>query len=81
VNLSGLEQYQLAPDHHQDSSHSKVVRRIAKFYNGKRKTVRLSPYVPYKEQTFLSSRDHPTQDPDCIRVGNHTIEGDASGRM
>ena len=45
VNLSGLEQYQLAPDHHQDSSDGKVVRWIAEFYNGKRETIRISPRI------------------------------------
>jgi hypothetical protein len=40
ANLSGLEQYQLAPDHHQDSSNGKIVRWITEFYNGKR-TIRI----------------------------------------
>ena len=35
MNLSGLEQYQLAPNHHQDSSNGMIVRWITEFYNGK----------------------------------------------
>ncbi len=46
ANFSGLEQYQLAPDHHQDSSNGKVVRRIAEFYNEKKETIRISLHFP-----------------------------------
>src|SRR6266851_9017722 len=45
VNLSGFEQYQLSPNHHQDRSNGEVVRWISEFYNEQKERIRISSHV------------------------------------
>jgi hypothetical protein len=81
-NLSGLEQYQLSSDHHQDRRNGEVVRWISQFYKRAERNVQtIRPTWHPQEHTFLTSRNHPTQDPDSIRVGNDTAEGNTSSEM